>query len=129
MKRETHLIVCRSSFCVKCWQAGRPRKNDRFIVFGGNSQEFKTRYAHQDGIGGFVPHLYIVTFPYQRNEEQNIYVTKTCLMHNCGIEIGELRKDGKFNLMFVEVKEHYLTEKSVEALLTRWKGWTGYTIL
>lgn len=122
-------MVCRSAFCLKCWQRDRPRKFDRFIVFGTDHQQFKTRVAHQDGLKGFTPHLYIIEFPYKKNEEGLIYVTKTCLMHTCGIEIGRLRDSGVHDLTFLEVAEHCLTELSVEALIKLWRGNTGYNIL
>lgn len=128
IKPPTHLLVCRSAFCLKCWQQERPNKGDRFIVYGTDHQEFKIKTAHQPGLKGFTPHLYTIQFPYLVLEDGKILALKTCLMHGCGIEIGEKRKDEKFALEFLTATEVALSRVSIDALVSLWKG-TGYELL
>lgn len=127
-KDKNYLMVTRSAFCPKCWQKDRPQKKDKFIVFGTDHQEFKSKVAHQDGLKGYTPHLYIIGFPYQKDENGLIYVTKTCLMHECGIYIGSLKDNGRFEIEFIDVTEQYLPEISIDALISKWRN-TGYEII
>jgi len=128
-KEKTHLVVCRSAFCPKCWQTDHPQKKDIFLIFRGGHQDFRFKEAHQDGLIGYTPHLYTVEFPFKRNKEGLVHITKTCLINHCGIEMGLVMQNGNFGFNILDVSEHWLTEKSVEALLTKWKGWTGYSLI
>lgn len=127
-KFEGYITICRSSFCRTCWQQGRPKKGDMFVVFGTDHQEFKVKKSHVHGIAGFTPHLYTFKYPYERTEDGRVIVVKTCLMDTCGVLLGNLRQDGMRDIEFLYAQETALTEKSVEALISLWKG-SGYELL
>lgn len=126
--KSTHIVICRSAFCLTCWQNGRPRKNDKFLVFGSDSQIFKGKKNHQDGIKGFVPHLFTIEFPYLQTEDGLIILTKTCLMDKCGITIEKPRDDGYFDFVIENPEEIFLPIRDVEALISIWRG-SGYELI
>lgn len=128
IKQPTHLLVCRSAFCVKCWQRGKPQKKDIFLVYGTNHQNFKEKQAHHDGFRGYVPHLYTIETPFRLDEDGKVVAVRVCLMDGCGIQIGKLKADGNFNLKFLNPETVLLTQNAVEALVTLWRG-TGYELI
>lgn len=124
-----HLMVCRSAFCVRCWQAERPIKGNRFLVFGTTHQNFKSKLVHNGGVKGFTPHLYMIEWPYKLTEEGLVVTTKTCMMDGCGITIGNLKKDGTLEMTILKVETVQLSEISLGALITLWRGNTGYNLI
>lgn len=128
IKSPQYLLVCRSAFCLKCWQAERPIKGNRFLVYGTDSQSFKSKFVHNGGYKGFVPHLYMVEVPYKLSEEGLVTTTKTCLMDGCGIRIGKLLPNGNLEIEILNPQWAYLSQISVEALISLWHGRTGYEL-
>lgn len=129
IKSPINLLITRSAFCPECFKKGKPQKWDRFIVYGTDHQTFRQRTAHHGGLKGYTPHLYSIEFPYKLDEHQRVYVLRTCLMDGCGIELGPLKPNGNFTINFREATSWYLPMNDVDALVTRWKGWTGLTLI
>lgn len=129
IKEPTYILVCRSAFCVHCWQQERPVKGNKFLVYGTDTQNFKKKIAHQGGIKGFTPHLYTIQIPYKKTEEGLILAVKVCLIDGCGIDIGKIESNGNFQFRFSFAETVALTTASVEALITLWRSRTGYELL
>jgi len=129
LKEPKYILVCRSAFCITCYNAGRPSKGNRFIVYGTDNQKFKQKTAHIGGIKGFTPHLFSIPFPYKENEDGTILAVKNCLINDCGIEMGKTQENGDFKFAFTYVEQVHLTRVSADALISLWKSRTGYELL
>lgn len=125
----TPIIITRSAFCKQCFIHNRPVQGNMFIVYGGDSREFLLRHAKSDGICGFTPHLYQIAFPYKKSEGGLITAERVCLMDGCGIRIGNIKPNGRYDIDVCVTNTEQLLESSVEALIRSWRGYTGYTLL
>lgn len=123
------ITVTRSAFCNSCFILNRPRKGNKFIVYGGDSHDFMTGCARSDGIYGFTPHLYQIKFPYVLSESGLIIVERICLMDGCGIQIGSTKENKRYEIDILKTSTENLSQQSVEALIRSWRGYTGYTLL
>ena len=86
-------------------------------------------YAHCDGICGFTPHLYSIKFPYVLSEGGLIVVERICLIDSCGIQIGSMKENKRYDIEILKTSTENLSQQSVEALIRSWRGYTGYTLL
>lgn len=122
MEQKQHLLVTRSAQCNHCLVRSMPRKGQLFAVLGSNHATFSIRRAINIPALGMTPHLYSIPIPM---DSEYVEVTRTCMMHTCGVTIHDLKPDGSGKITFERVEKVVLARNDVVALINRWNGRSG----
>lgn len=125
--KSGEIVICRSAYCLKCLRNQRPQRGQHFIVYGTDHQTYKFKTCHSDSIIGYTPHLYVIKFPYKKDEHGLVTCLRTCLMEGCGVD-DFVQDNGGLGFNFIDGYEIFLKENEVEALIKRWRN-TGYELL
>lgn len=116
--------ITRTMFCPTCNAHDRPRKGDKFVIYGGTRQNFFVKTAHQDGVRGFSPHIITYFEPF-KVDDGTIPILAHCGI--CDVDI-EPQQDGMSKLRFNEGNILHLSERELLSLILNWKS-TGYEII
>ena len=81
--------MTRVSFCQKCYNAGRPKTNQTFVVWGDYRQSFIVYQSLRIGMRGFTPHIY----KFKRLIGDIVYFDVSCSMDGCDSYIKKNPKD------------------------------------
>lgn len=81
--------ITRFSFCLRCYEKGRPRKGDWFVRNNTNNELYTIAKTLKTGMLGFTPHIYVI----KSSNEKRVVFKKYCGIVGCG---GiRLTKDGE----------------------------------
>lgn len=83
-------VYTRVAFCQKCYDEGRPKHDNEFIVYGGKRKKYFYRTVKFRGKRGFVPTF----FAKDKVADGHVFFDKCCAMDGCGIVIKELNEMG-----------------------------------
>jgi hypothetical protein len=116
-------LISRCGFCPECFNSGRPKTNQKFLVNGGTSGELKALLALHNGRKGFTPHFYML----RKVVDDKVFYQKLCGV--CGTyEVEE--EDGRKYLCINESQWSGWIKTSLtnwNALVLRFKN-TGFEI-
>ena len=119
-KRVIPNMFCRTMFCKKCAQAGRPRRDIWYFVFGGASNTFHLSYhsgAYDKKYRGLTPHLIEKQSSWIVAGTLVVMYSKTCLIEGCGAITTIDRKTKAKKMKIIHRKKNNIMDMdSFEAL-------------
>ena len=131
-----HFQMCRSAWCEKCYQAGRPENGNYFALYKQSRdelilQEVGNRNWYGEIIPkGFSPQLFTLIMA----SDEGVHYTQDCLMCECGVKMSvryteQAQPYPEFE--FIDQKTGIMPVSSWNALVFRWNmkgGGSGYEV-
>lgn len=125
------MVISRTYFCEHCHEAGRPDNGNTFAVQQGTHGNTIVLTAEsvnrRNTPHGYTPHFMQV----KKATPDEVIVTTVCGIIGCGCtlvpDINELGQE-EYRVEVTKRNEIIMTLKDWNALVTRFKGWTGYNI-
>lgn len=83
-------VITRQMHCERCEKAGRPYRDNFFVVCGSNGFHIRKvdRYIPPED-KGFTPHL---VAPYKLIDEKTIAISRVCCIDGCGLALDEKKE-------------------------------------
>ncbi len=124
-------VFSRTHYCEDCAKAKRPVGGTRFAVQQTTADRIVVleagRVDRRETPYGFVPHF----FSLDKIKNEEAIVTTACGVIGCGCEMvtdyDELGQP-QYYVDIVHKRKSIMTIKDWNALVMRFKGWTGYNI-
>lgn len=91
-------VITRLGYCERCFNEGRPKTGQNFMVFGTTSNRFKGLKSEGGRSKGLVPHIYKSKF----TTKNVVHYKRICCMENCGAYCEE--ENGRKFLYLDETK-------------------------
>ena len=125
------MVISRTSYCPHCHETGRPDNGDRFAVQAGTRETSFIKTAEsvnrKDTPYGFTPHFFIL----DKVVNDEVLVDTVCGIIGCGCElVPAYDQNGQvsYDVDFIHSEKVIMTIEDWNALVMRFKGWTGYNI-
>lgn len=116
--------ISRVAYCRTCHDAGRPKTDNVYAVKGSRGWhvhivEYAAPHTNPEG---YTPHI----FQLDKVVDGNVYFTKTCGMHTCGVYVTPKEESDKYSIGFLNQEKGVMTIANWNSLVT-FKD-TGYRL-